>query len=90
MSRTNETRHIKWHKHVNDNAYQMQALIINNVGIKINADVNANNQLTKEYVLKDLFGILVIVITNVINHVTQRNIQTKKIVNVENNYQQVS
>ena len=48
----------------------MQALIINNVGIKINADVNANNQLTKEYVLKDLFGILVIVITNVINHVT--------------------
>ena len=90
MSRTNETRHIKWHKRVNDNADQMQALIINNVGIKINADVNANNQLTKEYVLKDLSGILVIVITNVINHVTQRNIQTKKIVNVENNYQQVS
>ena len=47
-------------------------VIINNVGIMINADVNANNELTKEYVIKDLFGIQVIV--NVINHVMLENI----------------
>ena len=28
--------------------------------MKINADVNAKNSLTKEYVIKDLFGIQVI------------------------------
>ena len=45
-------------------------VIINNVGIKINDDVNVKNYLTKEYVIKYLFGILVIVNVNVINHVT--------------------
>ena len=44
-------------------------VIINNVGIKINDDVNVKNYLTKEYVIKYLFGILVIVNVNVINHV---------------------
>ena len=44
-------------------------VIISNVGIKINADVNAKNQLIKEYVIKDLIGILVIVSVNVIKHV---------------------
>ena len=43
-----------------------------NVGIKINVDMNANNLLTKEYVIKDLFGILAIV--NVINYVMLKNI----------------
>ena len=38
--------------------------------MKTSADVNVKNQLTKEYVTKDLFGILVIVSVNVINHVT--------------------
>ena len=49
----------------------MQVFVItNNVGIKINDDVNVKNYLTKEYVIKYLFGILVIVNVNVINHVT--------------------
>ena len=42
MSRTNETRHGT--KRVNVNVGQMQLfVIINNVGIKINADLNAKN-----------------------------------------------
>ena len=48
----------------------MQALvIINNVGMMINADVNAKKYLIKVYVIRDLFGILVIVNVNAINHV---------------------
>ena len=49
-------------------------LITNNVGIKINADANAKNQLIKELVIKDLFGILVIVNLNVIKGVMLVNI----------------
>ena len=41
------------------------------------------NLLTKECVIKDLFGILVIVSVNVINHVTKENFGTIKAVNVE-------
>ena len=41
-----------------------------NVGIKISVDVNLKNELTKKDVMKDSFGILVIVNVNVINHVT--------------------
>ena len=37
--------------------------------MKTNADVNAKNQLTKECVIKDLFGILKIVSVRVINYV---------------------
>ena len=48
--------------------------IINNVGIMINADVNAKNQSTKASVMMDLFGILVYVNVNVINHVILENI----------------
>ena len=44
-------------------------ITINKDGMKINADVNVKNQLTKEYVMKNLFGALVIVNMNVINHV---------------------
>ena len=70
MSRTSETRHIKWHetckyKSRSDAVFE----IINNVGIMINADVNLKNWLTKDDVMKDLFGILVIVNVNVKNHV---------------------
>ena len=43
--------------------------IINNVGMMIDAGVNANNYFIKVYVIKDLFGIVVIVSPNVINHV---------------------
>ena len=53
----------------------MQAfVIIKNVAIMINADVNVKNWLTKEYVIKDLFGIVVIVIVNMINHEVLENI----------------
>ena len=41
-------------------------VILNNVGIKINADVNANNYLIKQCVIKELFGTLIIVNVNVI------------------------
>ena len=46
---------------------------INNVGIKINADVNAKNKLIKECVIKDLFRILEIVSMNVIKRVMLEN-----------------
>ena len=52
----------------------MQVLaIINKDGVKINADVNAKDWLTKEHEIKDLFGIQVIVNTNVISHVMLEN-----------------
>ena len=60
-------------------------VIIKNVRIKINVDVNVNNYLIKEYVIKDLFGILVIVNVNVIKRVILVNIQIMKIVNAEKN-----
>ena len=41
--------------------------MINNAGIIINVDVNAKNWLAKEYVIKDLIGILAVMNVNVIN-----------------------
>ena len=53
----------------------MQVFVtINKDGMKTNADVNVTNSLTKECVIKDLFGILVIASVNVINHVMLENI----------------
>ena len=46
----------------------------------INASVNAKNQLIKVYAIRDLFGILVIVNANAINHVILVIIQIMKIV----------
>ena len=40
-----------------------------NVGMMTNTDVNVKNWLIKAYVIKDLFGILVIVSANVLNPV---------------------
>ena len=58
-------------KHVNANVDWMQFfVIINNVGIKINANASVKNKFIKVYAIKTLFGILVIVNVNVINHVT--------------------
>ena len=51
----------------------------------INAGVNAKNKLIKMYVVKDLFGILVIVSFNVINHVIFVNIYTMKTIYVGKN-----
>ena len=54
-------------KHVNASVnLEKMLVIINNVEIKINADVNVKNKLIREYVIKDLFGSLVIVGVNVI------------------------
>ena len=49
-------------------------VIINNVGLIINADVNAKTLLIIEDVIKNLFGILVIVNENVINYVMLESI----------------
>ena len=42
--------------------------------MKINADVNAKNRLTKEYVIKVFIRILATVNVNVINHAMLENI----------------
>ena len=66
MSRTNEASFIKCMKVVIVNVdYREVFVIINNIGIKINANVNVKIWLTKEYVIKDLSGMLAIV--NMIN-----------------------
>ena len=49
-------------------------VIINKDGIIINANVNLNNLSIKEYMIKDLFGVLAVVNMNVINHVMLENI----------------
>ena len=52
----------------------MQVFVtINKDGMKTNADVNVKNYMTKECVIKGLFGILVIVSVNVINYVMLEN-----------------
>ena len=62
----------------------MQVLvIINKDGIKINADGNAKNWLTKEYVIKDLNKTLANVNVNVINNAMLKNILMIKTVSVE-------
>ena len=73
-------------KHVNVSVnLEKMFVIINSVGIKINVDLNVNNQLVNEYVIKDLFGILVIVSVNLIKLMILVKIQTIKIVNAEKN-----
>ena len=53
----------------------MQVFVtINKDGMKTNADVNVKNYLAMGCVIKDLFGILVFVSVNVINHVMLENI----------------
>ena len=57
-------------KYVSVNVDETAVLaIINNARMMINAGVNANDDLIKGCVKKDLLGILVIVSVNVINHV---------------------
>ena len=48
-------------------------VIINKVGTMTNADVNVKNWLIKEYAIRDLFGIKVIVNVNVIIDVMLEN-----------------
>ena len=74
-------------KHVSAFVRQMELFVItNNVGMKINVGANVKNQLIKVYGIKDLFGILVIVIVNMINLVILVNIQIMKIVSVRKDY----
>ena len=62
-------------KLVNGNVDLMHKfVIINNVGIMVNADVNAKYWLIKECVMKDLFRIQVTVNASVINYVMLENI----------------
>ena len=49
-------------------------VIIHKGGLKINADMNAKNRLTKVYATKDIFGIQVISNVNAINQVMLENI----------------
>ena len=58
-------------------------VIINNVGMMINAGVNTKDSLIQAYALKDLFGILVIVSVNVINPVILVSTYTIKIVSAK-------
>ena len=75
MSRTNETRYIKWHENCKCKC-RLDASVCNNKqsGMKRNADANAKNWLTKEYVIKFLISILAIVNVNVINYVMLESI----------------
>ena len=53
----------------------MQVLVtVNKDRMRTNADVNVKNSLTKECVVKDFYGILVIASVNVINYVMLENI----------------
>ena len=75
ISRINEARYINSMKLVSANVDEKQVFaIINKDWMKINTDVNADNWLTKECVIKDLIGILSIVNENAINHVMLENI----------------
>ena len=66
-------------KLVNVNVDYMQVFVmINNVGIMLNADVNAKNWLTKVDVTMDLFGILVYMNVNVTNHKIIQTINAEK------------
>ena len=75
MSRTNEKRYIKLHEtckckcRLDASVYKKKQH-----SNEINAGVNIKNQLRKAVVIKDLFGILIIVNVNVINHVMLQNI----------------
>ena len=69
FSRTNETRHIKWHK-TRKCKCTLDASICNN-----RQRWNDDRCICKcKRVIKDLFGILVIVSVNVMNHVILENI----------------
>ena len=84
MSRTNETRHIKWHEAskckcrldtsvCNNSKWKCRldgsVCNNNNVWMMINADANVKNWLIKIYAIKNMLVSIVIVNVNVINRV---------------------
>ena len=87
MSRTNETRQIKWHKTCKCKC-RLDARVCNNKQ-RWNDDkcrCKYKNKLIKGYAIKNLFGILLIVNVNAINHVMLENTWIIKILSVGNNY----
>ena len=86
MSRTNETRQIKWHKTCKCKC-RLDARVCNNKQ-RWNDDkcrCKYKNKLIKGYAIKNLFGILLIVNVNAINHVMLENTWIIKILSVGNN-----
>ena len=85
MSRTNETRHIQWHETHNCKC-RLDANFCNNKQRWNDDKCRCEcKELIDKGVIEDIFGILVIVIMNVINRVMLENILIIKIVNVEKN-----
>ena len=84
MPRTNETRHIESHKTCKYKC-RLNASVCDNKQRQNNDKCRGKSKelIKKKYVIKDLFGILVIVNLNMTNHVVLENIQIMKIVNVE-------
>ena len=84
MPRTNETRHIESHKTCKYKC-RLNASVCDNKQRQNNDKCRGESKelIKKKYVIKDLFGILVIVNLNMANHVVLENIQIMKIVNVE-------
>ena len=80
MSRTNETRHRKWHETCQLKC-RLDASVCNNKQ-RWNGDkckFECNNYLIKVYSIRDLFGILVVAGVNVINHMMLGNVCTKEV-----------
>ena len=75
VSRTNETRHIKWHK-TSGCKCRLDASVCNNEQRWNNGKCRCGCKgfIEKEDTIKDLFGILVIVNVSEINHVMLENI----------------
>ena len=75
MSRTNQTRHIKWHETCKYKC-RLDAIVYNNKQRwnKNKCRCECKELIDKECVIKDLFGILVIVSVNVIKRVMLENI----------------
>ena len=84
MPRTNETCHIESHKTCKYKC-RLNASVCDNKQRQNNDKCRGESKelIKKKYVIKDLFGILVIVNLNMTNHVVLENIQIMKIVNVE-------
>ena len=74
LSKTNETKNIKWNETCKCKSRLHRNVITNNARIMRNADPNVKNYLVMEVVIEDLFGILVIVNVNVINYVLLESI----------------
>ena len=84
MSRTNETKNIKWHETCKCEC-RLDAIVSNNKQRcnKNKCRCECKELIQKVYVRKILFGILVIVNVNVINHLILVSIYIIEIVNVK-------